>query len=345
MFFLLSVSSVDVHNHSPDEFQARRGIILKRIYSKIEDDPTVPVRRVYDQTLVEESQRLGDYTPSFDNVRSRSKRFRSSFIPSIPATINDVEINGVWKRTWSGKTFLRYKDNALGIALFVSKKMIKAFIECDCLYVDGTFKTAPKPYHQLVTVHGLFQGFVIPLCFCLLTGKTTAHYRQLLQCLKQLVQSKTRQILNPFTIVIDFEASLKSAIQIEFPNCLIAGCYFHFCSSLWRKIQELGLSTAYSRSRLLKIKIRMIMAIGFLPPALVRNNFILFTTTRRMISLVQRYPSFQSWLDYVKSTYIAINAPFSTGMWNVFNRNINTRTNNHLEGKEINYLTLVSNFM
>jgi len=68
-------------------------------------------------------------------------------------------------------------------------------------------------------------------------------------------------------------------------------------------------------------------------------------TTRRMTSLVQRYPSFQNWLDYVKSTYVAINAPFPTGMWNVFKRNINTRRNNHLEGKEINYLTLVSNFM
>jgi len=41
------------------------------------------------------------------------------------------------------------------------------------LYIDGTFKTAPHPYKQLVTVHGLYQGFVIPLTFCLLTGKTT----------------------------------------------------------------------------------------------------------------------------------------------------------------------------
>lgn len=216
--------------------------------------------------------------------------------------------------------------------------MIKAFVDCDCLYVDGTFKTAPKPYNQLITVHGLYHGFVTPLCFCLLTGKTTAHYRQLFQCLKQLVQNKTRQILNPTTVVIDFEASLKSAIQAEFPNCIVAGCYFHFCSSLWRKVQELGLSIAYSRSHLLKKKIRMIMAISFLPPSLVRHNFNMFTTSRHIISLVQRFPSFQIWLDYVKSTYVAINAVFPTAMWNVFNRNINTRTNNHLEGKEINYL-------
>lgn len=195
--------------------------------------------------------------------------------------------------------------------------MIKAFIECNCLYVDGTFKTAPKPYHQLVTVHGLFHGFVIPLCFCLLTGKTTAHYQQLFQSLKQLVESKTRQILNPFTIVIDFEASLKNAIQLEFPNCLISGCYFHFCSSLWRKVQELGLSTAYTRSRSLKKKVRMIMAIGFLPPLLVRNNFNLLTTSRHTTSLVQRFPSFQIWLDYVKSIYVVINAPFSIGMCSI----------------------------
>jgi hypothetical protein len=315
-------------------------MILKRIHSKIAEDPTLPVRRVYDQAVLDERQRSREYIPSFANVRSRTKRFRSSFIPPIPANINDVDFSGVWKRTWSGKKFLRYKDNALGIALFVSKKMIKAFVDCQCLYVDGTFKTAPKPYQQLVTVHGLYNGFVVPLCFCLLTGKTTAHYRQLFQCLKQLVQNKTQQILIPVTVVIDFEASLKSAIEAEFPNCHISGCYFHFCSSLWRKVQNLRLTTAYLRSSSLKKKIRLIMAIAFLPPQLVRNNFNMLINSRSTARLVQRFPTFQLWLDYVKATYIQANALFATGMWNVFNRSVNTRTNNHLEGKYIDYLNL-----
>lgn len=99
MALLLLVLSVGDHNHCPDEFQVRRGTVLKRIYSKIADDATVPVRRVYDQVVVEGSQHSEDYTPSFENVRSRSKRFRSSFIPPIPADIADVDINGVWKRT------------------------------------------------------------------------------------------------------------------------------------------------------------------------------------------------------------------------------------------------------
>lgn len=308
-------------------------MLLKRINSKIAEDPTIPVRRVYDQAVLDPSQGSGEYIPSFGNVRSRSKRFRSSFVPVIPVNINDVDIAGEWKRTWSGKKFLRYQDNALGIALFVSKKMIKTYNDCQCLFVDGTFKTSPKPYKQLVTVHGLYNGFVIPLCFCLLTGKTTAHYRQLFQCLKQLVQTKTRQILDPVNDVIDFEASLKSAIEAEFPNCNISGCYFHFCSSLWRKIQELHLTNDYSSSRLLKKKVRMIMGIAFLPTQLVRHNFNMLINSRHMTRLVQRFPNFQLWLDYVKATYVSVNALFASGMWNVFNRSVNTRTNNHLEGK------------
>ena len=144
--------------------------------------------------------------------------------------------------------------------------MIKTLLDCTCLYIDGTFKTSPNPFKQMVTIHGLSHGHVIPLTFCLLTGKTVLHYRTLLSHIKALVLRKTGQVLAPARIVIDFEASLRSAVLAEFPQTIVSGCFFHYCSSLWRKVQKLGLCIPYRRDAVLKKSIRMIMAIAFIPP-------------------------------------------------------------------------------
>jgi len=59
-----------------------------------------------------------------------------------------------------------------GLAILTMSRLLRALARSDCVYIDGTFRTAPHPYTQFVTVHGLYHGFVVPLVFCLLTGKT-----------------------------------------------------------------------------------------------------------------------------------------------------------------------------
>ena len=46
----------------------------------------------------------------------------------------------------------------------------------------------------------------------------------------------------PDRVVTDFEVAAMNAIRAELPAVRVNGCYFHFTQSLWRKIQELGLS-------------------------------------------------------------------------------------------------------
>jgi hypothetical protein len=141
--------------------------------------------------------------------------------------------------------------------------------KADCLYVDGTFRTAPKPYTQFISVHGKISGFVIPLAFILVTGKSTAQYVQILQHLKQEVIRLTNNPLNPGRIILDFEMSMMNALQMEFPTSALSGCYFHFNQSLWRHIQQIGLARDYQQDRRLNKVIRRVMAIGFLPTLLV----------------------------------------------------------------------------
>jgi hypothetical protein len=215
--WFVSVTRVDQHSHGCDSISVRRGLLLKRIYKKVDDNPTEPVRRMYDKVVADDSGDSDDVA-GFSGVRTRIKLHRSKLVPPIPATINDVDIAGQWRKTWKGKSFLKLLDNNAGVAIFTTSRLLKALQESDCLYLDGTFRTAPHPYTQFVTVHGDIGGFIVPLVFVLLTGKTTAQYTTVLQHLKQTVQMVTNRALDPRRVVTDFEHSLKLAVEAEFHN-------------------------------------------------------------------------------------------------------------------------------
>ena len=74
-------------------------------------------------------------------MRTRAKRMSAEFLPPLPATIEDVDINGPWAETWKGHNFLSHIDNAWGIVVFTTNRMTKALQRCDTMFIDGTFRT------------------------------------------------------------------------------------------------------------------------------------------------------------------------------------------------------------
>lgn len=327
---MLSVFRCDSHNHPQNESEIRRGLLLKKMHQKITGNPTVPIRRIYDQSVLEGSD--DEFVASFGGVRTRAQRMRANLLPEIPSSISDVSICNDWSKTWKKEKFLLKLDNYWGLAVFSTRRMLQVMHEAQHLYKDGTFRTAPHPYKQVMTVHGYYHGYVIPLAFALLDGKTTGQYRQVLQTLKNGVYRQTGQRLAPSKVVTDFEQALLLAIESEFPNVRTAGCYYHFCQSLWRHLQELGLARTYRRNQPFRKLVRKVMATGFLPVLLVRQNFRLLCASRLVRRLIQQYNELDDWLEYVDSTYVRNNATFPPPVWNVFTRDVDTRTNNNIEG-------------
>ena len=329
----VSVNRADEHNHASDNSSIKRGLLLKKIHKKIRSNPTVTVRRAYDEAANDSAS--SDDMPSFDNVRTRTKRFKAQFVPPLPANIDDVAIEGEWSRTWKNRRFLSHLDNNWGIAVFTTSKLLKILQQSSCVFIDGTFRTTPHPYAQFVSVHGLYQGFVIPLVFCLMTGKTIGQYRQVLRHLKREVLRVTGRQWLPDRMVLDFEQALMTAVDTELPACRLNGCYFHFTQSLWRKLQQLGLTRPYRRDRHLRDIVRKVMAIGFLPLLLVQQNFTILRLSQRVHRLELLYPALFDWLEYVQTTYVNQNSLFLPRVWNVYGRDMNTRANNHVEGMYI----------
>ena len=57
--------------------------------------------------------------------------------------------------------------------------------------------------------------------------KSEEGYQVLLQSLRTYAAKKSI-VLNPSTILIDFEQAMVNAINNVFPQALVKGCHFHF---------------------------------------------------------------------------------------------------------------------
>ena len=76
--------------------------------------------------------------------------------------------------------------------------------------------------------------------------------------------------------------------------------------------------------------IRKFMALAHLPVPLVRQIFGLLSTARYTRRLINRYPALFDCIRYLENNYIS--GQYTVQRWNVYDRDIDTRTNSHVEG-------------
>ena len=250
------------HNHPEDTELIATGAIKQQMVAAVQADPSKPIKRVYDEVV--RGQDSDTEVPEFSNVRSRLQRKRASLLPPIPDEVDDVQVLGEWAQTWSGRRFLSAQSNDWGVLVFGTDSNFTKLERCHDVYIDGTFKSAPHPYMQFVTVHGKYMQRVVPLVMCLVTGKTVGQYRHILTHVKRQVRRVTGRRWRPLRVITDFESSLLLAIETELPNSTMSGCYLQFKRSLWRKVQELGLAGISSFLNFLNSKYLLIFIFAML---------------------------------------------------------------------------------
>ena len=136
----------------------------KQLWRKWKKTPSIPVKRVYNQVVLDNPTAVDDDAiPEFFQVSSKLTRKKLSLTPPIPHNVDEVVLEDEWTQTWSGDTFLSYQDNDWEILVFATHGNMRKLQNCDTIYMDGTFKSCPHPYVQFVTIHGLYHGRVLPL--------------------------------------------------------------------------------------------------------------------------------------------------------------------------------------
>lgn len=132
-------------------------------------------------------------------------------------------------------------------------------------WCDGTFKTAPKLFYQLFTIHAAVFDHVYPLVYCLMTGKTQDMYTTLFRHLSEHA-SAFGLTLNPFRVICDFELAIINSIYEIFPNVTIGGCLFHYTQAVYRyAVTHCGLKVAYKENQAVNDAVNYLLALPFVP--------------------------------------------------------------------------------
>jgi hypothetical protein len=241
-------------------------------------------------------------------------------LPPLPASRSAMTLPNQFLTTQSGQPFLLEAGPNNDYLIFCTPNGLIQLSSSNTWSMDGTFDCVPTLYTggQLFTIHVFQSEKLLPVVYCLTATKSSNFYVNLFNVLNRKA-GRLGLHLNPNGIMSDFESGLIPAISQSFPQCRHHGCYFHFCQAIYRQVQSLGLVQAYESRPDIRLHIRKLMAIAFLPLHLVRVTFAALEYQSDAMLL----PLFH----YFRTQWLTAATP---SMWNVYGEDL--RTNNDCEG-------------
>ncbi|XP_028416821.1 uncharacterized protein LOC114541028 [Dendronephthya gigantea] len=188
-------------------------------------------------------------------------------------------------------------------------------------YIDGTFKLCRHPFKQLFTINAFVRDGEnvkqLPLCFVFMSGQSSSGYQKILQELLHTMPNWPIVL----HITLYFETAIWKAWRAILPGVQLSGCVFHWTQALWRKVQGLGLQSAYSNDQAISSYIRWLMALPYLPQETIPQMFKRLKVEATTVPL-------QSFMHYTADTWI-YSSVWLPKNWSIFMQT--TRTNNNVE--------------
>lgn len=272
------LNNVQEHNHAPEA--SRANVIktlntIKETASLTHDKPA----QIIQNAIVNMPQNSHPYMPNREALRKQILHVRNESLPSQPQSLQDINVPDNLRITISGREEFLIKEIEFDeekIMIFCTISNFQYLQEAEYWIMDGTFKTVPRLFQQMYTIHALVgrgdNARVLPMIYALMTSKSEECYNELFHEVITLSE-EANQVLSPPLILTDFEKAAINATQSEFPDSINKGCFFHLCQNFWKKIQALGLAIEYGNNEDFSIKLRHITALAFLPPSEIPDAF------------------------------------------------------------------------
>ena len=128
-----------------------------------------------------------------------------------------------------------------------------------------------------------------------------------------------------------------NAFSGVFPAADVSGCFFHFSSNIWKRIQPIGLQERYNNDAEFALHLRMIAAaVAFVPPNdvvdvfeelsdVIRNTIVIVTMEIHITQMLMEY-----WITLKIRTSVDIDDMPHVDLQRTHLEM--PRTNNHIEG-------------
>ena len=177
----------DNHNHVP---QAAL-IDSKKVMAKIKEKAATNIEMTPKQIVATEtagtSQATVGVLPSVTAMKKTTQRIRRAAEAPFarPTSLTELDIQPPYTMTSSNQSFLLW-DSGAGdrnrILVFSTERNLELLASRNSHWMaDGTFKTAPPLFAQLLTIHAIIFNTVIPLVYALLPNKTKDTYKRLIE--------------------------------------------------------------------------------------------------------------------------------------------------------------------
>ena len=189
--------------------------------------------------------------------------------------------------------------------------------------MDGTFKSIPRLFTQLFTIHSQYREHIVPLVYCLLPDKKRETYYNVLDIIKRKL-AEMELVFDPDYVISDFETAQIGAVSTQLPRTHQRGCLFHFSQAVYKKVQKYHLSDLYFANPDVKSFIRQLLALPFLPATDIVPTF----ETLLQKDIIQQQSNLETPSNYMTRTWMDTCYPISMR----YVHGQRTRTNNHLEG-------------
>ena len=88
----------------------------------------------------------------------------------------------------------------------------------------------PGIVYQHFKVHVLVEDTVLPCLYGLLTNKSQGTYQRFWEDLRNNTEE---YVMQPVSLLTDFELASVQAIKEYFPYTIVTGCFFNLGQSLW----------------------------------------------------------------------------------------------------------------
>lgn len=193
------------------------------------------------------------------------------------------------------------------------------------IWMDGTFKSSPRIFAQIYTMHIKVGGQFFPVLHAFLPDKTQLTYTRLFTELQRAAVN-ANLVFVPGVVHIDFEMATINAVT-QVLNIMPTACLFHFDQNIYRKLQAVGLQVAYNTDNPPGVRkwLRRLMGLPLVPPIRLQGVYA------AVIQNAPNIPQAGVMHNYMWNTYVdPNNALFNVNIWNVFNTV--DRTTNVCEG-------------
>ena len=155
-------------------------------------------------------------------------------------------------------------------------------------------------------------------------------YQQVFSHINRKFNRLTGNQLQPTNIITDFETGLIMPLKRNFHRHVCMVAFFISVVVCGGNARQRGWNER-TKGEMEKF-IRKIMAIAYLPVAVVRQNDRVLLQERGTLALLRRYgQGLTNFVKYFTRKYM--NGQFQPAFWNVYLTDMDTRTNNHVKCK------------